>query len=179
MILKIFITAWEFLGDNWTEIAALSALGLSVYQCVATRRHNRLSVKPHVDSHTDKGINEKGEGWLVFKLSNNGLGPALIRKFQIVQKERELSDFEPDTVKPFLAELKALTNTQTGNLTSDRALRAGEEFIVLSIKLTAEATRIQSLVDKAEEIISANFDLRMDYESIYGEKFELTPKKSG
>ena len=174
MIPQWLVDVWCFLGDNWAEITALSALVLSFYQWVAFRRHNRLSVKPHVDSHTDTGSNEKGEGWLIFKLSNNGLGPALIKQYKIIQKGRVLSAFEPSVVKPLLAELDALINIHTGILKPDRALRAGEEFIVISIKLTAgKASCIEDLVEKAEKIISENFDLQIEGESIYGEKFAL------
>ncbi len=177
MISQWVVTVWRFLGDNWTEIAALSALGLAVYQYVATRRHNRLSVKPHVDSHFDTGSNENGEGWLIFKLSNNGLGPALIRKFQITQAGRVLADINPGTIRPLLGELKLKSDDiRVGTLKSGRALRAGEDFIVLSIKFTAEAMCIQSLVDNIEEIIDRNFDLEVEGESIYGEKFEVKKK---
>jgi hypothetical protein len=68
--------------DSWIAlsamIVALCALILSVIEGRATRKHARLSVRPLV---TISGtVNEHGSGW---KLGNAGLGPALVRWFEV------------------------------------------------------------------------------------------------
>jgi hypothetical protein len=59
-------------------IIALCALGLTLYQAWLTRRHNRLSVMPHLD--WNRAITRTNEGVVVrFLLKNSGVGPAIIR----------------------------------------------------------------------------------------------------
>ncbi|MGL6310944.1 hypothetical protein ACSZMD_14545 [Aeromonas veronii] len=57
-------------------VIALSALGTSIWQGMLTRRHNQISVRPHIDCHTNI---TKGERIDVV-LYNHGVGPALFKK---------------------------------------------------------------------------------------------------
>src|SRR5688572_25280527 len=60
---------------------ALLALTVTIWQAALTRRHNRLSVRPHLRIDwlvSDEGTDEK----VSVVLSNNGLGPAIIKRFQ-------------------------------------------------------------------------------------------------
>ena len=38
----------KFLGEHSAEIIAICALGLTFYQAYLSRKHNRLSLKPHL-----------------------------------------------------------------------------------------------------------------------------------
>ena len=59
-------------------LVALCALMLSIFQGYATRKHARLSVRPLVT--ISGAVNEHGSGW---KLGNTGLGPGLVRWFEV------------------------------------------------------------------------------------------------
>jgi hypothetical protein len=70
---------WD-VGQVSTGIIALCALGLTIWQAMLTRRHNRLSVKPYLTIWNDLD-QEKHRYWI--QLLNNGTGPALIKDFRI------------------------------------------------------------------------------------------------
>jgi len=57
---------------------ALSSLAIALYEAHMTREHDRLSVWPYVSTfHSDSG------GVYTFNVRNVGLGPALVRSFQV------------------------------------------------------------------------------------------------
>lgn len=39
---------WDFIGKNTAELIACFAFGVAVWQGIATRQHNKLSVFPHL-----------------------------------------------------------------------------------------------------------------------------------
>lgn len=53
---------------------AVCALALTAYEGCATRRHNRLSVRPFL--YTSFNYDKEGSGWYLY---NKGVGPAFIR----------------------------------------------------------------------------------------------------
>jgi hypothetical protein len=74
-----------WLGTNWQAIIStcalfLSALALkvSVDSGAATREHNRLSVRPHINLSFN--ANDKGAGWV---RTISGAGPAIINAFTV------------------------------------------------------------------------------------------------
>ncbi|MCF9094347.1 hypothetical protein, partial [Vibrio parahaemolyticus] len=71
----------EILSQYASEIIALCALFLTVYQASSQRRQNRISLKPHLDLFTERHFNN-GVGRIEIYLINNGLGPAFIETFE-------------------------------------------------------------------------------------------------
>jgi len=59
-------------------LIALCAVIISIYEGYSNRKHARLSVRPLVT--ISGAVNENGSGW---KLGNAGLGPALVRWFEV------------------------------------------------------------------------------------------------
>ncbi len=61
-------------------IIALSALIVTVWQGIIMRKHNRLSVTPHIriDHSYDSGV-----GMAKYVLKNSGIGPAIIVSLQL------------------------------------------------------------------------------------------------
>ncbi len=59
---------------------AAAAFIITLYEVHATRRHNRLSVQPNLTFYGDE---EKGEFIFRLQLKNEGLGPAIITRFEI------------------------------------------------------------------------------------------------
>ena len=53
-------------------VISLCAISLTVYQAMATRRHQRLGVQPRLEVN----VAASRDGGLVSKLVNNGFGPA-------------------------------------------------------------------------------------------------------
>jgi hypothetical protein len=71
---------WQFITGVSSGIIALCALILSLYQGYQTRKHNRLSFKPHLTTWTNTNPEM---GFYSVELINNGLGPALIEEFTV------------------------------------------------------------------------------------------------
>ncbi|MCE5319170.1 MAG: hypothetical protein LLG04_17635 [Parachlamydia sp.] len=63
-----------------TVIIAITALGVSIWQGIETRKHNRLSVRPHLVFLTDFSPQDSELG---IYIKNNGVGPAYIKDVEI------------------------------------------------------------------------------------------------
>src|SRR3989338_4510805 len=72
--------SWEAIAGFSSAVVAVCALGLTVWQAAITRRHNRLSVTPHLTTWTQF---EQATGRYSIEILNNGIGPALIKSFSV------------------------------------------------------------------------------------------------
>ncbi|NQT57186.1 MAG: hypothetical protein HQ551_13270 [Desulfobacteraceae bacterium] len=71
---------WEAIVGFSSAVIALCAFGLTIWQACITRRHNKLSVTPHLTTWTHS---DKAKNIYAVELLNNGIGPALIISFHI------------------------------------------------------------------------------------------------
>lgn len=145
---------------------AVIALLVSIWQGLVTRRHNRLSVTPHVDISL-----QTLRGRFGFLMDNTGVGPAVIEWFKIYIDDKEI---------PYDSESggwdEALTNIDIGGLDISYAfysvghfMKSGTSFWALSWgdSETASDEQLQSVADRFQRI-----HLSIGYRSIYGDKFE-------
>ncbi len=58
-------------------VISVVALGCSTYAILLNRKHQRLSVVPHLEWHTDRTRAKEGTTF-TFTLKNTGMGPAII-----------------------------------------------------------------------------------------------------
>jgi len=63
-----------------TVIIAVTALVVSIWQGIETRKHNRLSVRPHLVFFTDFSSQDSELGIFI---KNNGVGLAYIKNVEI------------------------------------------------------------------------------------------------
>ena len=70
-----------------SALIALLAFGLTVWQGLQTRNHNRLSSKPFLDF---RWVNKPGDG-LRCELKNLGLGPAFLNKIKFFVDDQEFN----------------------------------------------------------------------------------------
>lgn len=151
---------------------ALCALLFSFWQGRVTRKHNRISVRPHLTTweHSNQ---EKGHYYI--ELINNGIGPALIKKF-IVKVDGEI--IEGEKTEKIQKALKILfpNHAYTSNQSwfqDGYAMTVNESKIIAAIVFhTPESI---NPVDVSQAIERA--DILVDYESMYGEKFTLDSQK--
>lgn len=90
-MLELVSLFWQFLGDNVASIIAACAMGATFWQAMITRRHNKLSVKPHLTLKT--AIETSGESRYLVSLSikNTGLGPAVIQDFNLFIDDKKIN----------------------------------------------------------------------------------------
>lgn len=79
---------WAMIVGISSIIIALCALGISIWQAILTRKHNKLSFKPHLTSWTHKNTQK---GFYAIEIINNGLGPAIIESFSVKVDDKRIA----------------------------------------------------------------------------------------
>ena len=147
-------------SETWVPIfIAACALVVSIWAMWTQRKHNRLSVVPHIDV----GLSENH-----LFIENNGLGPARITSF-----EGTVGDTPYDLGLHLLAAACAMDLLQgqpipdhviVGSIPASTHLRAGDQTTIYLSK----ASEPEELLVKAAKRLA----LRVEYESIFGQSQE-------
>jgi hypothetical protein len=159
---------WEAIAGLSSAVVAFCALGLTIWQAHIARRHNILSVTPHLTtwSHWDKA-NNKYE----VQLLNNGIGPAFIQSFQIQVDKQPIVG---ERYEPIEKALKILF--PQSKYTSSQAFVA--RGYAMAANENRSLVRLQFLGDEAPptEEVEHNFKrvrLIIEYSSMYEQPFVL------
>jgi hypothetical protein len=135
---------------------ALLALILSIWTAWAEREHKRLSVRPHITP--EFFYDEKMIGW---RFRSEGLGPALIKVFEVYIDDRPQKSWEMFA----LPELGTV-NHYFSNLYADEIIRAQLPFVVFAVK----DSKSRAVVERAERRVR----LELCYCSLYDECWRVT-----
>ncbi|MEM5506923.1 hypothetical protein WNY81_18970 [Shewanella frigidimarina] len=162
---------WEFIGNSASEIIALSALGLAIWQGVATRRHNRLTVKPHLDFSSEYRDGEAFTLWL----KNDGIGPAIVKDYEFfldgVLQPNEGSKFVTEALKKFSTPSVSFGGMA---LKPNSSLAASTKQQILHYTLGEYSKSLREDFESEFKRI----EIVIKYESLYGEsyiaKFQFT-----
>lgn len=155
----------ESLKNNPSLVISICALLLTMYQAWATRKHNRLSVQPRLSTQIERDVTEERVIRVIATLSNSGLGPAIIKSFEIlvndkpylINEQSEIESLVTRNVSGHIVELRTGFFRKNHTFSKD----ATTELLNLKISNATEST--------LEEI--KMFHLRVNYESAYGESF--------
>ncbi|MEW5681971.1 MAG: hypothetical protein AB1780_06300 [Pseudomonadota bacterium] len=160
MVFKVFFQGLGF-GDILSLsslIVALSALFFTIWQFSVQRKHNRISVKPHLIKFSRRS-KSNNVAKLEILLINNGLGPAYINKFQVFYKGEEI---EPNNaVKNALGPL--IENMSITILGDDYAIAEKETVKLLSVTFPCNTELDIDIVAKNLD----EMDLLIEYSSAY------------
>jgi hypothetical protein len=151
-----------------SAVIALCALFFTVWQVTVIRRHNKLSVTPHLTTwyHSDDENNR-----YQIELLNNGIGPALIKSFLIQVDGQSINGEASEPIKKALKILfpqycyeSFQSYIASGYMMSEKETRA-----LVVIQFNGE------LLPKPEEVDHAIKRTRLiiEYESIYGNDYCL------
>lgn len=165
MTLQTVIT---FIGEHLSETIAGCALFLTIYQAVSQRRHNRLSVQPHLVTFTHKTRNDK-VATVAGQLINKGLGPAFIEKFEMfIDGKRKEAKEALDIIFEGLNGHKSQTELGT-----QYAMVAGEtrDLIVYQFPCSSEED-FKKVLKHFDRL-----DLRVVYKSGYGKRSTYDSRK--
>ena len=148
-------------------LVALCALVFTWYQVRISREHNRLSVKPHITTFSHSQTIGT-DAYLTIELMNNGLGPAIIKSFQVLfdGKIVSLNDQKKTTqhIKNQFQQQKGYHIEQLG---PGYAMPANEKRIMLQLKFPGAG----GLQDTYEALLDRH-ELIIEYETVYGEIME-------
>lgn len=168
---------WAVITGISTAVIALCALGLSIWQGVEARKHNRLSVRPHLTTWTHS---DAEKGFYVVELINNGIGPAVIEEFSVKADGTLVSG---DGSEPIEKAMKiVLPNLQYQSrqsyLGKDYVMAPKERCTIFAVQFLGHPLPSKEFVEHAIK----RCDLEIPYKSFHGEKFpfstqEEKPKK--
>lgn len=157
---------------DWVATSALFvagiALALSIYEGYQNRRHNRLSVKPHIGLNFDVGPDRKSQVYF----RNEGLGPAILRNISIQVNGGE--KFSGMTAEGIENALKAVLPSEQFPCPYDAlTIDPGEAFIVGEKRIMLELPLYSVSDGKYLGLVKGLGSLTwtFEYESFYGEKF--------
>jgi hypothetical protein len=145
-------------------VIAVASLAVSAYVARATRKHNRLSVQPHLGLTTTFPIG----GTAGLRLSNSGLGPARIISSQLTYNGERFGEFDKPHVDDFrrrLAERDHLTvRPHATTLGAQPFLDTDYQEFLLSVHPydPSEHDEFRRLIEGGQLL------LEIRYESIYG-----------
>ncbi|EOV6281615.1 hypothetical protein ACOQ0N_001467 [Vibrio parahaemolyticus] len=146
-------------------IISFVALGLGIYQSHLTRKHNKLSIRPILSiskvSSYDRGLS--------YTLLNNGLGPAIIKKFGVMIDDKLIES--SDNIIFSALEKIGVEHFDVGYFTleSGEAYNVGEELLLLGFVDKESNPDKYANLDK----VMPRFKFYIEYECIYGDKFKL------
>lgn len=168
------VTTW--LTSNTALVVAVCALFVAGYQASATRRHKRLSVRPHVVVTAER-LYDGPKACFVVKLRNNGLGPAIIRGYEALLDGKPFNTKNTDEVATKVRELakRQFLNFRHFHLASGDAFAKDQEVVLLNVELPLFIGDVGNKVLEPFERLST----RIAYESVYGEKFAYDSDKAG
>ena len=153
-------------------VLALSALGLTFYQAWLSRRHNHLSVKPHLLWESQRNWSDEGLT-LSLLVKNNGVGPAVIQDIKLSIDGKSFSDKAHDPVEQLAALLfankvpyhvAAHAFPGQGSAMPSQAVIEFARIVFPGMKKSQEAA-LGKVLDRA--------NLKVVYECLYGRKLTL------
>lgn len=169
------------LGTTLTLVVAVLGFGVALYQSYATRKHNRLLVKPHLTINQNFSSTElEGFYTLSLKLKNSGLGPALIENFLIaIGKDGNIRNGSLlETIQKHAREqLKAEGKTRCGAnfFRKGDAIDKGEEKVLIQIYFRGVGI---TEARKLAKLYLSTISTKIDYQCHYGNKFSLERQAS-
>lgn len=151
------------------SIIALCALSVSIWQCIETRKHNKLSVRPCLSMRV---IVSKQAPYIGIQIENNGIGPAIIKKCIVfVDKTPFLIDSYESWVKAGTAARIFDKKASFLTLPEGTVIKEGQNISLIAYP---KENQTEEGIKKIEEALAYHLRVKIIYESIYKEKFEVT-----
>ncbi|NLX24889.1 MAG: hypothetical protein GXY61_02860 [Lentisphaerae bacterium] len=168
----------ELIVSISSVVIALAALFIAYWQGHFTRQHNRLSVTPRLQTHTDQD-DSGNSGHIELILSNAGVGPGIIKTFELKKNGELVGELSKELVYTELKGLPLKTkNVRTSWIQPGYMMGEKEKFSLVRIEFEPSVPTIpaSALLDGIREIFDS-YEIVSDYESIYGDKFEFKNTK--
>ncbi len=164
---------WNWLSSNATNIIAICALVTTFLHAYISRRHNRLSVKPHLEIARRFSFKEQE---FYIKILNNGIGPALLTKTKLLVDDVEVNVKKSEALRNVISELFHLYKyNQHYTIISDSyMMKPNDEMILMKVELLDSLNTFPVTSTDEMEQLDSRIRVAISYESMYGEKFECT-----
>lgn len=151
-------------------IVSICAIFLTVYQSYLTRRHNKLSIQPHLTKAIARA--REPRNYIVsIKLKNEGLGPARIIKMSFGLDDEPTDSDVPKLAKILFEGRFPYRVAQNGLPGIGTLMPAAAEIVIATIDFQVQPS--DETVEQIEALLNRT-SLTVDYESLYDEKFKLS-----
>lgn len=142
-----------------SAFVAICALGVTIWQRRQNHKHNRLRVRPILTTTMEHDIET---GFVAFHLTNSGVGPAIIKNFVLLFRDKEISRNNWETSDDFLkSKTKGFKDVFIGQYVPGAAMQVGENFLLLSFEYNPGKHKIEFI---------HHLNLLVDYQCIYQDK---------
>jgi hypothetical protein len=152
---------------------ALLAVVFTAYQAYLSREHNRVSVMPSVGTTIHWDARDDGIE-LSYSLVNYGLGPARIKKMDLLFQKQKFDTAEHAPVEELIKKAcdgrLALHVDRSALPRPGFCILAQSEYLLFRAFFPKLKRGEESRIKSALEIL----DFHLVYESVYGHRFELT-----
>jgi hypothetical protein len=149
-----------------TVVLALVALVVAIWQGVEHRRHNRLTVRPHLNFWID--FASSSDIWGI-TVTNNGPGTAFIDEFAILTKDRKILESDGGWITALWPPAPPLPRIDTAFLRPGDSIRPGEQVRLIAMaQHGVDRTMVKALHDKLW-----NISILIRIRSIYNERSEI------
>ena len=153
----------EFIIATASIAIALSALAVAIWQGILMRRHNRLSLRPHL---MFRQMMSEANPQFSLELLNNGIGPAIIKGFQVLLDGEREDQFEAQGWMALL-DLIGLKGRAIGaSCGPDEFLASGQALTILKYDSSPSPMDNRKLREALRRI-----EVRIEYQSVYGSKY--------
>lgn len=147
---------------------AFCAFGVSIWQGVQTRKHNKLSFQPHLTTWTHRDIHK---GTYSIDLINNGLGPAIIESFTVNVDGKPISGEGTEHMEKALKIVFSNFNFKSHHsyVSKGYSMAAKERCAIVVVQFTDQLPSpefVDHAIDRGELVIS--------YKSFYNDLFNLS-----
>ena len=142
-------------------ILSFSSTILTLFSVSLQRKHNRVSVKPLVICDITDSLNQ-----VSVKIQNNGLGPLIIKKFEVFENNKYLND---NLIELMPESLETVFWGDFVQKINNRVIRQGEELTILQLSGSVSSPTFINFRDVIRRTLS-RFTIRIHYESLYKEK---------
>ena len=160
---------WQVIIGISSVVIAICAIVVSIRHGVQTRRHNKLSYKPHLTTWMDS---DKDKAFYSVELINNGLGPALIEKFTIKVDGEVMPGKQTEPIEKAMELLLPGLNYEKfykAFLGKGSSMAAKDKHTIVAIQFSQPYPNHELV----EEVFN-RADIEIAYKSFYGEPFLLS-----
>lgn len=163
---------WSWLSINSSNVIALCALILTVWQAIVARKHNKLSVTPYLTTWTHVDTDKCS---YAVEILNNGIGPALIKSFQIFVDGHEIKGQDLEILQKALkiAFPQYSYHSYNSFLSEGYMMSPKESRNLLTIQFLGPNFPSKEEIDHAAKRVK----IIIEYESIYEEKYAFDSSK--
>lgn len=159
------------IGSIAAMVIGLSALGISIWQGIETRKNYKLSVTPKLIIFCNflEAGNYSGVG-----IRNKGVGPAVIESIQYSYENKTYSTTEFHTLMQNIIQEKYpqfnLWNLCLFVIDSDSMITPNEDIPIIWL---SEEDRNKKNISELNHLLK-NIIIKIDYSSLYNQKYQLT-----